>query len=127
MLMLENFSRQIRDSLRRKYRRIPSAAFVSIQFNRLVDEDKQVSAESVRRWMRGQTMPNQHHVQALVLWLSLDMNEMVGIGKSPEQLPATDRPLEYSADTLKIAQSIDRLSPEVQLKLMKLISTFGAS
>lgn len=123
MLMLENFSRQIRDSLRRKYRRIPSAAFVSIQFNRLVDEDKQVSAESVRRWIRGQTMPNQHHVQALVLWLSLDMNEVIGAKTASTQCPSCDNPLEYSRDVRNIAKLINELSPEMRLTLMSFLSS----
>ncbi len=121
MPMLENFSKQVRESLRRKYGRLPSAAFVSIQFNRLVDKNRQVSGESVRRWMRGQTMPNQHHIQVLATWLGLDINETLGLGRSPETLPCCKRPSEYSKEVLILAELIDQLPSVMQTRMTNFI------
>ncbi len=123
--MLENFSKQIRDSLRRKYGKIPSAAFVSIQFNRLVDPDKSVSAESTRRWMRGKTMPNQYHIQALAIWLSLDMNEVVGAKLVLSQCLPCDNLRACSRDVIDIAELVNQLSPEKRMTLMNFLSSLG--
>lgn len=121
MPMLELFSRQIRDSLRRKYGRLPSAAFVSIQFNRLADKNRQISGESARRWMRGQTMPNRHHIQVLAAWLGLDLNETLGIGKSLEASPPCERSSGYSNEVLILAKLIDQLAPEMQTRMTTII------
>lgn len=71
----ERFGREFRLKLGRKFGRLPSAAFVSCRFNLHLGRDCDgVSGETVRRWMRGHSMPTYQHLEALVGWLELDLD-----------------------------------------------------
>ncbi|MFN4986987.1 MAG: hypothetical protein ACK5FO_01790 [Burkholderiales bacterium] len=69
---MKSFAVVLRDALRKKYGRIPSAAFLAIHFNRCFPEGAPVSQETTRKWMRGISMPSYPHLRALMIWLTLD-------------------------------------------------------
>ncbi len=122
MSIVERFARQVRDSLRNKYGRLPSAAFVSIHFNRQTGGLRQVSSETVRRWMRGDSMPNQFHFQVMTAWLGLDANEIVRGVQQSQPLEFQQVSNGHSTEVNRIADSISRLSPETRRKLLDLIA-----
>lgn len=66
------FGRYFRSALRRRFRRLPSAAFVANQFNLRSCRKDGVTSETIRRWMRGVSMPSYENLQILVDWLDLD-------------------------------------------------------
>ena len=71
----ENFSALLRDSLRSRFGRIPSAAVVAREFNLRAYDTTPISQESARRWLRGVSLPEEERLRVLVNWLNLDFNE----------------------------------------------------
>jgi hypothetical protein len=71
----ENFSLLLRDSLRSRYGRLPSAAVVAREFNLRASEALPISQESARRWLRGVSLPEEERLRILVNWLNLDFNK----------------------------------------------------
>jgi len=72
----QGFSKTLRESLRLRYGRVPSAAFLSREFNLRHHGSNSVTSESIRRWMLGLSMPRPDHLQTLVHWLNLDLNRL---------------------------------------------------
>lgn len=89
----ENFSALLRDSLRNRYGRIPSAAVLAREFNLRSYDTTPISGESARRWLRGVCLPEEERLRILVNWLNLDFNKALtanrnGIGSfSSHRLP----------------------------------------
>jgi hypothetical protein len=71
----ESFSALLRNSLRARYGRIPSAAVVAREFNLRAYDTSPISQESARRWLRGVSLPEEERLRVLVNWLNLDFNE----------------------------------------------------
>lgn len=71
----ENFSALLRDSLRSRYGRIPSAAVLAREFNLRAYDTTPISGESARRWLRGVCLPEEERLRILVNWLNLDFNK----------------------------------------------------
>lgn len=78
----ENFSALLRDSLRSRYGRIPSAAVVAREFNLRAYDTSPVSQESARRWLRGVSLPEEERLRILVNWLQLDFNKALEMKSS---------------------------------------------
>lgn len=70
-----NFSALLRDCLRSRYGKIPSAAVVAREFNLRAYDTTPISQESARRWIRGVSLPEEERLRILVEWLDLDFNE----------------------------------------------------
>ncbi|MBU3724074.1 MAG: hypothetical protein FGM18_01015 [Burkholderiaceae bacterium] len=84
----ENFSALLRDSLRSRFGRIPSAAVVAREFNLRAYDTSPISQESARRWLRGVSLPEEERLRVLVNWLNLDFNEAL----KPRAQPFGSRP-----------------------------------
>lgn len=84
----ENFSALLRDSLRSRFGRIPSAAVVAREFNLRAYDTSPISQESARRWLRGVSLPEEERLRVLVNWLNLDFNEAL----KPRAQPFGGRP-----------------------------------
>lgn len=84
----ENFSALLRDSLRSRFGRIPSAAVVAREFNLRAYDTSPISQESARRWLRGVSLPEEERLRVLVNWLNLDFNEAL----KPRLQPYGGRP-----------------------------------
>jgi len=125
--MTASFSRFFREGLRKKYGRLPSAAFVAIQFNRYTDSEKPVSKETVRRWMRGISMPIYSHLQVLAVWLSLDINKLVADHGSVNLYQSQTQESRYAEETIRLAELLSSLPSETQTLLLNLVSTLPMS
>jgi len=125
--MIASFSRFFREGLRKKYGRLPSAAFVAIQFNRYTDSEKPVSQETVRRWMRGISMPTYSHLQVLAVWLSLDINKLVADHGSVNLYQSQTQESRYAEETIRLAELLSSLPSETQTLLLNLVSTLPMS
>jgi hypothetical protein len=68
------FSRELQDSLVRRYKRVPSAAFIAKEFNLRASASAPVTAEAARRWIKGFSIPEFDKLVVLRNWLSLDLN-----------------------------------------------------
>jgi hypothetical protein len=73
----DNFSALLRDSLRSRFGRIPSAAVVAREFNLRAYDTAPISQESARRWIRGVSLPEEERLRVLVNWLDLDFNRVL--------------------------------------------------
>ena len=104
----ERFGHQLRMALMRRYGRVPSAAFVASQFNRLVTTSNGVSGESVRRWIRGVSIPRYEHLSVLTDWLGLDFQEIL----DKESRSKTER------TAPSFVTRFSTLGPEVQERLL---------
>lgn len=70
----EQFGHVFRSALKNAYGKIPSAAFVAVQFNRRCLGTEAVSQESARRWIRGFSIPDPDRLLVLSSWLEIDYN-----------------------------------------------------
>jgi hypothetical protein len=77
----ENFAALLRDSLRTRFGRIPSAAVVAREFNLRAYDTPPISQESARRWIRGVSLPEEQRLRVLVNWLNLDFNAALRPGR----------------------------------------------
>jgi hypothetical protein len=112
----KQFAVALREALKVKFGRLPSALFVSMQFNRRVTFNG-VSGETVRRWMRGNCLPRCEHMEVLVGWLDIDMDRVARGGKAPApaEVDARHQP------PITLAQVISELDPGIQEALMRLV------
>jgi hypothetical protein len=112
----QEFAVVLRAALKVKFGRLPSASFVSMQFNRRVTFNG-VSSETVRRWMRGNCLPRCEHMEVLVVWLDIDMGRVLKGGRAttPAEVDARHQP------PTALAQVISELDPGIQEALMRLV------
>lgn len=82
--MKEFFSHSLRESLKLRYGKVPSAEVISRDFNLRAHGTSPVTQESVRRWIRGESLPKLDHLIVLAKWLHLDLNEIFGRISDPE-------------------------------------------
>lgn len=79
------FSKIFRDSLKERYGKLPSANCVARDFNLIAYDINPVTQETVRRWMRGISMPEDVKLKVLANWLHLDLNSIFNIPTSEKQ------------------------------------------
>lgn len=103
----QSFSKSLRDSIKARYGRMPSAAFLSREFNMRYLGLKAISSESFRRWVRGYSIPRPDHLQILVNWFNLDLNQLFCSKAKKEPEPA----LSASINGLTEAQQLSQLIP----------------
>ena len=82
--MKNKFSHSLRESLKFHYGKLPSAEVVSRDFNLRAHGTTPVTQESVRRWIRGESLPKPDHLIVLVQWLHLNLNEIYDPGNHTE-------------------------------------------
>ena len=68
------FASVLRGALKDIWGRVPSAAAVAREFNLRANGIEPVTQESVRRWLRGISMPEERKLAILVSWLDLDLS-----------------------------------------------------
>jgi hypothetical protein len=120
LLNAETFSRELRERLRTKYKRLPSAAFIANQFNRHNKRDKGISQESARRWLRGESMPSRQNLQVLGVWLGIEV-EISFAKVTSADLTADASSAAYSQRILSIAELISSAAPQMQAQIWDLI------
>ena len=74
-MVLNNFSYALRQALSQRYRRA-SSAHLCAEFNLRSLGAPSISAETMRKWRSGISMPAPGHMVILRDWLSLDLNDI---------------------------------------------------
>jgi hypothetical protein len=82
--MKDAFSHALRESLKLQYGKLPSAEVVARNFNLRAHGTTPVTQESVRRWIRGESLPKPDHLIILVQWLHLNLNQIYENESHPE-------------------------------------------
>jgi hypothetical protein len=108
----EYFASEFRNSLRKRYGKIPSASFIAIQFNRRVTENG-ITQESARRWVRGLSMPSYSHLQVIIVWLDLSIETIFGSEHTA--------PPQHSAQIMEVAEILSRLSLNARGNLLDFV------
>ncbi len=75
--MKEQFARSLRESLRVRYGKLPSAAVLARDFNLRAYGVSPITQESARRWMRGECFPKSAYLEILVNWLGVSLDTAV--------------------------------------------------
>ena len=70
------FSKALGQSLIARYSKIPSAAFVTKEFNLRALAIDPISQETVRKWLRGLAVPELNKLLILQAWLGIDLNSL---------------------------------------------------
>ena len=123
----ESFASGLRERIRAHYGgRLPSAGELARALNQADQWRRPVSAETMRRWIRGLSLPELHRVPTLCGWLGCDpaqlfapadtaSAERTGSGAVAVDgvLRATDGRAEAEADTARLREHIDRLLPRL--------------
>ena len=75
--MKEQFARSLRESLRVRYGKLPSAAAFARDFNLRAYGVSPITQESARRWMRGESFPKPEYLEILLSWLAISLDPAV--------------------------------------------------
>ncbi len=120
----QGFSRRLRDSLKRAKAEAGSSTFVAREFN-LRYQGSPVTAQAVRKWLSGKSLPSQDKIQALALWLEvsphwLRFGESEGragrqAGTLKQELPA------YRVDSAWVAKKFDGLTDTHKKMVMEIL------
>jgi len=119
---MNSFSAELRESLRNKYGRVPSAAFLAVHFNRYFSEGTPVSQETTRKWIRGVSMPSYIHLKVLIVWLTLDIRrcfdlddvELTGEDLAPK--------IVCGEETMRFAELLNKLPIDTQRIVFNFVS-----
>ena len=81
MALMENrkefaakFAEILNRALTRKYKKVPSGAFLSNQFNLRAQGTTTITAETARKWVKGLSVPEIDRFKVLIKWLELDVD-----------------------------------------------------
>ena len=75
--MKEQFARSLRENLRVRYGKLPSAAVVARDFNLRADGVSPITQESARRWIRGEAFPKPEYLEILLSWLGVSLDAAI--------------------------------------------------
>jgi hypothetical protein len=114
--MKEEFSHSLRESLKLQYGKLPSAEVVSRDFNLRAHGTTPVTQESVRRWIRGESLPKPDHLIVLMQWLGLDLNEIYGKDKNSESACQSEKRQGDACD-VAISNGSCKLINEIKQKI----------
>ena len=128
--MKEQFARSLRECLKVRYGKLPSAATVARDFNLRAYGVSPITQESTRRWMRGESFPKPEYLQILIHWLGVSLDASV---LTPEKrvFDAHAIDLEHGPGYItpmnpgqeRLARLFISLNPEQQKAVMELIET----
>ena len=71
--MKEQFARSLRECLKARYGKLPSATTVARDFNLRAYGVSPITQESARRWMRGECFPKSEYLEILLNWLAISL------------------------------------------------------
>jgi hypothetical protein len=114
--MKDAFSLALRESLKLQYGKLPSAEVVARNFNLRAHGTTPVTQESVRRWIRGESLPKPDHLIVLIQWLHLNLNEIYVKENHPESSCQLDHGRESVCDSA-ISNGSCKLINEIKKKI----------
>jgi hypothetical protein len=68
------FAEVLNRALIKKYKKVPSGAFLSNQFNLRAEGTTTITAETARKWVKGLSVPEIDRFKVLIKWLELDVD-----------------------------------------------------
>jgi len=68
------FAEILNRALIKKYKKVPSGAFLSNQFNLRAEGTTTITAETARKWVKGLSVPEIDRFKVLIKWLELDVD-----------------------------------------------------
>jgi len=68
------FAEILNRALIKKYKKVPSGAFLSNQFNLRAEGTTTITAETARKWVKGLSVPEIDRFKVLIQWLDLDVD-----------------------------------------------------
>ena len=128
--MKQQFARSLRESLKVRYGKLPSAAAVARDINLRADGVSPITQESARRWMRGEAFPKPGYLEILLIWLGISLDPS---GLTPEKKESTSHshgkahepayitPMNPAEE--RITRLFASLSPTQKKAVMELIET----
>ncbi|MEY3106172.1 MAG: hypothetical protein RIT35_335 [Pseudomonadota bacterium] len=114
--MKDAFSHALRESLKLQYGKLPSAEVVARNFNLRAHGTTPVTQESVRRWIRGESLPKPDHLIILVQWLHLNLNQIYENESHTESACKSEPGLENVCD-VAISNGSCKLINEIKKKI----------
>ena len=70
------FAEVLSRALIKKYKKVPSGAFLSNQFNLRAEGTTTITAETARKWVKGLSVPEIDRFKVLIKWLELDVDSI---------------------------------------------------
>jgi len=70
------FTEVLNRALIKKYKKVPSGAFLSNQFNLRAEGTTTITAETARKWVKGLSVPEIDRFKVLIKWLELDVDSI---------------------------------------------------
>ena len=86
----DEFARLLKEGLLSHFGKMPAVAVVTREFNLRAHGVEPVTQESVRRWLKGISMPEERKLRILVTWLKLDLSRC--FGGTPNGSDGADQP-----------------------------------
>jgi transcriptional regulator with XRE-family HTH domain len=119
----QEFSKRLRDSLKRAQIEARGAAAVAREFNLRYDGTP-ITAQAVRKWLTGTALPSQDKMRALSLWLDvsphwLRFGEEVGAGRGSSVLRQSTAA--YRVDSSWLAKKYDALNEPHKRMVVELL------
>ena len=74
----DEFARLLKEGLLGHFGKMPAVAVVTREFNLRAHGVEPVTQESVRRWLKGISMPEERKLRILATWLKLDLSRCFG-------------------------------------------------
>lgn len=127
-ILRDSFASALKKCLVRRYKELPSAAFVAKEFSLRTHTTEAITQESARRWLKGLAIPDLAKLLVLRNWLDLDINAL-GVA-SVESLEKTGGSLvtedcaeqeAFIKTTQSIRQSLQSLMGELEFLEKKLV------
>lgn len=87
----DQFAKVLYEALLEKFGTMPSNTVIAREFNLRAYDSEPVTHESVRRWIKGISMPDERKLRILVSWLDLDLRRCFQVtSTSKEKLNGTN-------------------------------------
>ena len=124
VIMKELFAQTLRECLKARYGKLPSAATVARDFNLRAYGTSPITQESARRWMRAESFPKPDHLKILLAWLGVSLDPAVLASSDRLQLGLGPvlKPPDNAADEV-IVQLCANLNPVQKKVVVELIQT----
>lgn len=116
----ESFAEALQYALIRKFKQVPTAAFIANGFNHFTNYHQDISRETVRKWLTGKTIPELDRLKILQEWLEMDLN---GFGNNYSAKPEPN-PFTHDANLERIQQRYQRNLEQLRHAIDECIKSF---
>ncbi len=118
----QGFSRRLREALRKAYPGPVSPTGIAREFN-LRYHGNPVTAQAVRKWLAGKSLPPQDKIRALALWLDVQP-PWLRFGETERregQVRARQEAAIYKVDTASLAKKFELLNEPHKKMVLELV------